>query len=356
MTTLPLRAIIAEDDTLIATVIQDALAQINIQVVGVAADGQQAVELTRRAQPDVVLMDIEMPEMDGITATQRIQDECPTPVIILTAHTDTERLQQAALAGVGAYLVKPPQPADLERAIIIARARFDDLLKLRHLNFELSAYDHLVSHDLKNPLGNIFTAAEFLLVEHAALPDAEVERWLTNISQQAHRASSVIESLLLLGQPDKIECVQLDLAIIVAAARTNLSSMIEQTRAEIHGPDTWPTAYGHPELIEQVWVNYLSNALKYSQHAPRVELGAELEAGQVRCWVQDHGRGLSPDKVRLLFKPYSRLSDSDTKGYGLGLYLARRIIERLGGTVGVESSGIAGEGSLFYFTLPDHGR
>ena len=354
MNPLPLRAVIAEDDSLIAAVIQDVLEQINIQVVGIAPDGQQAIELTQREQPDVVLMDIEMPEMDGITAAHHIQDECPTPIIILTAHTDTERLQHAAAAGVGAYLVKPPRPDELERAIIIARARFDDLMKLRHLNFELSAYDHLVSHDLKNPLGNIYTTAELLLTEQDQLSSAELTHWLTKISQQARRATSVIESLLRLGKPEALECLPLDMASIVAAAQADLSITIEQTQAEIRQPTEWPLAYGHAELIEQVWVNYLSNALKYALQAPRIEIGAEQQAGRVRFWVQDNGRGLTPDKVRLLFKPYSRIPGSNTQGYGLGLYLAQRIVERLGGEVGVESSGVAGEGSLFYFTLPDH--
>jgi YesN/AraC family two-component response regulator len=84
-------------------------------------------------------MDIGMPDTDGIHATQLIQASCPTPVVVLTAYETSELVERASVAGVGAYLVKPPQARDLERAIIIAMARFENMLELRRLNAELQA-------------------------------------------------------------------------------------------------------------------------------------------------------------------------------------------------------------------------
>jgi AmiR/NasT family two-component response regulator len=131
------RALIAEDDALVAEVITAELEKIGVQVVGKASDGQQAIALTESLRPDVVLMDINMPEMDGLEAARRIQQQCPTPVIVLTVHSVPEMVREAADAGVGAYLIKPPKGHELERAITIARARFADLVELRRLNAEL---------------------------------------------------------------------------------------------------------------------------------------------------------------------------------------------------------------------------
>jgi C4-dicarboxylate-specific signal transduction histidine kinase len=95
--------------------------------------------LTQSLRPDVVLMDIEMPDIDGIEATRRIQARCPTPVVVLTAYETPELVEQASAAGVGAYIVKPPDAREMVRAIAIALARFQDLMALRRLNAELAA-------------------------------------------------------------------------------------------------------------------------------------------------------------------------------------------------------------------------
>ncbi len=133
------RVLIAEDDVLIGDVIQSELERMGHQVAGRAVDGKQAVALTRSLQPDVVLMDIAMPELDGLEATREIQEQCPRPVVLLTAHDETEYVSRAGTLGVGAYLVKPPNGPELARTMAIAEARFADLMELRRLNAELQA-------------------------------------------------------------------------------------------------------------------------------------------------------------------------------------------------------------------------
>jgi len=113
-------------------------------------------------------------------------------------------------------------------------------------------------------------------------------------------------------------------------------------------------ALGHGPWVEEVWTNYLSNALKYGATppaAPRIELGAALQSdGMVQWWVRDHGPGLAPEAQTRLFTPFTRLDQVRMRGYGLGLSITRRIVEKLGGQVGLTSD--MGEGSTFYFTLP----
>jgi len=134
-----IRALIVEDDYVVARLIARLLGEIGYTVVGNARDGLEAVEQVQATRPDVVLMDIQMPDMDGLEATRQIYERCPTPVVVLTAHDAPELVRQASEVGVGAYLVKPPSARAMERAITIAVARFDDLMALRRLNARLEA-------------------------------------------------------------------------------------------------------------------------------------------------------------------------------------------------------------------------
>jgi signal transduction histidine kinase len=121
-------------------------------------------------------------------------------------------------------------------------------------------------------------------------------------------------------------------------------------------PDRWPAALGHAPWIEEVWINYISNAIKYGGRSdegesPCVILGFDECADlPIRFWVRDDGAGLSPEEQTRLFTPFERLHQVRTEGHGLGLSIARRIVEKLGGQVGVESR--VGQGSTFWFTLP----
>jgi signal transduction histidine kinase len=280
---------------------------------------------------------------------------------MVTAHETSKLVKQASEAGVGAYLVKPPNGRELERAITIARARFDDMLKLRNLNTELEnrnkdldAFAQTVAHDLQSPLNLMIGYAEVLEQSFTSLPPEEVQLYLRTIAQNGRKLSDIVDSLLLLAgvRQTAVQQTTLNMADIVAEARQRVKSLVEEYEPQIILPDAWPEASGYTPWIEEVWTNYISNALKYGGRPPRLELGAEPQPdGMVRFWIQDNGPGLTPEEQKRLFIPFTRLEQANVKGYGLGLSIVRRIVEKLGGEVGVESAGVPGQGSIFYFTL-----
>jgi len=132
-----IRVLIAEDSDKMRKGLRQLLELMGYLVVGQAAHGREAVDMAQALRPDVILTDIQMPDMDGIEAAHQIQARCPTPVVVLTAYASSDLLEKASEAGVGAYLTKPPNEEELERAITIAMARFKDLLELRRLNAAL---------------------------------------------------------------------------------------------------------------------------------------------------------------------------------------------------------------------------
>jgi signal transduction histidine kinase len=226
-------------------------------------------------------------------------------------------------------------------------------LELQARNEDLDAFAHTAAHDLKNPLALIVSLAYSLDENRASLSSEELNEHVQIVKNTAFKMSNIIDELLLLAEVRKadVELEALDMAAAVAAARQRLAQMIEEYQGTIIVPSTWPPALGHQPWVEEVWVNYLSNAMKYGGCPPRMELGATPQPdGMVRFWVRDSGPGLPPEDLARLFNPFTRLSRIRASGHGLGLSIVRRIVEKLGGQVGAESQ--IDRGSLFFFTLP----
>ncbi|GIV81363.1 MAG: hypothetical protein KatS3mg051_0717 [Anaerolineae bacterium] len=218
---------------------------------------------------------------------------------------------------------------------------------------ELDAFARTVAHDLKSPLSPILGYSELLLDEKASLTDEARRTFTQMIADNARRMGNIIDELLLLARmrQSELKTHPLDMAAIVQDALDRLAYLISEYEAEIVVADSWPAAMGYAPWVVEVWVNYISNGLKYGGNPPRVELGADvLPDGTPRFWVRDNGAGLTAEEQALLFTPFTQLSEGHVEGHGLGLSIVQRIVERLSGTVGVESE--PGQGSLFYFTLP----
>jgi PAS domain S-box-containing protein len=217
---------------------------------------------------------------------------------------------------------------------------------------ELDAFAHTVAHDLKNPLAAVLGFSELLTAEGVELSCKDTAESLQAISQSAKKMHSIIEELLLLAgvRKTEVEARPVDMALVVSGALLRLSYMTKEYGPEVILPEQWPVALGYGPWIEEIWANYLSNAMKYGGRPPRLELGADATNGKVRFWVRDNGPGLSAEQRARLFTPFTRLHQARATGQGLGLSIVRRIMEKLGGEAWVESE--PGKGSTFGFTLP----
>ena len=224
---------------------------------------------------------------------------------------------------------------------------------LREQNQELDAFSHTVAHNLKNPLSTAIGYTDFILLELDNLPQKEMVEALNIIKSSSRKAVNIIDELLLLAvvRKDATRQQPLNMTEIINRTRERLQLTIDQRQATIILPSGWPTALGHAPWVEEVWINYLLNGLKYGGTPPILELGATPEGNNmISFWVRDNGPGLSKNDQENLFVEFNRLNQVRTKGHGLGLSIVRRIIEKLGGQVGVNSR--LGQGSTFFFKLP----
>ncbi|MBN1565152.1 MAG: tetratricopeptide repeat protein [Anaerolineae bacterium] len=221
---------------------------------------------------------------------------------------------------------------------------------------DLDAFASMVAHDLKNPLAVVIANAELIVRDDETVLSDYAQECTEDLLHMGYKMGNVIDDLLVLAgvRREDLAPEPLRMETIVPDVYKRLARLIKQREATILAPEEWPVAMGHAGLIEEVWVNYISNAIKYGGDPPVVELGAMVQPdGLIRYWVRDNGDGIQPDQQSCLFTDYTRLNrNQSTDGTGLGLTIVKRIMDRLGGEVSVTSAGVPGDGCLFAFTLP----
>lgn len=272
--------------------------------------------------------------------------------------TEPNRLSQEELnllepiAAAGAIAIENARLYQAAQDDIAERKRMEEAL--RRQNEELDSFAHTVAHNLKNPISTVIGYTDYIIQDFAQLDEAEIRESAEIAKEAAYKASSIISELLLLARVRKSETQREPLVMedIIYQVQSRLQPMIEEYKAEIVMPKTWPMVLGYAPWVEEVWINYVSNGIKYGGQPPRLELGATLQSDQmVRFWVRDNGAGLTSEAQGSLFVEFSRLNKFSVPGHGLGLSIVRRIVEKLGGHVGVKSE--IGRGSEFFFTLPE---
>lgn len=230
--------------------------------------------------------------------------------------------------------------------------RKEAINSLEARNEELDAFAHTVAHDLRGSLAALIGYSELLNDQEVTLSAAQTRESLDMIGRIGRKMSTVLDELLFLSSVRKedVMVAPLDMVAIIHEATFRLRQTIEEHGAEITLARNFPTALGYAPWVEEVWYNYLGNAVKYGGTPPKIVLGGELVGdGSARFWVRDNGPGLcQADTAQLFNSSSSRTSGSG--GNGLGLSIVKRIVDKLNGDVGVESQ--VNEGSLFSFTLP----
>lgn len=337
--------------------------------------GEQALAAVQAMVPDLILLDIRMPQMSGYEVCERLKASartCDIPIIFISALDEVQDKVQAFTVGGVDYITKPFHIEEVLARVKthLALRDLQDLLRLvnqelavrleelacanaelKARNEELDAFAHTVAHDLKGPVASLVTYGDMLQGGFIDMSEESLQVYLDIILQSGHKMVNIINELLLLASVRKAEDVTLeplDMPSIVAEACARQADLIKKHDAEIVLPGQWPVVLGRGSWIEEVWVNYISNAIKYGGQPPRLELGSDLEGETIRFWVRDNGPGLTPEEQARLFTPFERLHQVRAEGHGLGLSIVRRIVEKLGGQVGVDSEGT---GSTFWFRL-----
>jgi response regulator NasT len=185
------RVLIADDDALLRMNLREMLQEQGYLVVGETGDGLSAVNLTRQVRPELVLLDVKMPHMDGITAAKMIGDEHLAPVLLLTAYSSRELVEQARAAGVLGYLIKPVRDADLMPLIEVTVARWTERVQRRkelaHLQERLETR-------------KLVDRAKGYLMDHQGLSEAEAFRKIQQLAMNSRKTMREVAQAILLAR------------------------------------------------------------------------------------------------------------------------------------------------------------
>ena len=280
--------------------------------------------------------------------------------IARTLSVPLSRLQKQALAIGRGELGQRPQPGGPAELQELAAALSRMAEEIRQREEQREEYTHIVSHDLRGPLAAIHGQAELLLraLDRAGAQGRERQRAL-GILASARRMNAMIQDLVDSARLEagrlELHLERVNLVAFIVDLKERLAGSIETGRIRLVAPESLPAVRADPDRLERVLFNLLQNALAYSPPQSQVTLALSAGEGQVVVAVADRGPGIAAEDLPHLFERYyrTRLGRERQQGLGLGLYIAKMLVEAHGGRIWVESE--PGQGSTFYFALPAAG-
>ncbi len=337
--------------------------------LAVALNGQEALALCEKKTPDVILLDVMMPGIDGFETCRRLKQQsqfADIPVIFMTALADTANKIEGFEAGGVDYITKPIQQEEvLARVKIHAtiRRQQKELLaknkKMEELNREKNEFLGIAAHDLKNPLALILDfSAE--LAKSSALEPEKVQEMSGYIHSSAAEMLELITNLLDINRLDSgktnivLQAINLLHPITVAVE-------MHRQKAQTKGQTLEWAVPSEPHIVQvdenafmQVMNNLLSNAVKYTPFDKNIAVRLYRHEHYIRVEIKDEGLGLTLEDKQLLFNKFAKLGARPTGGEhssGLGLSIVKRLVEGMKGRVWAESEG-RGRGSCFFVEFP----
>jgi signal transduction histidine kinase len=363
------RLLVVDDEQVQLEALCEVLRQEGHEVLGCPTPEEALVAL-RRQRFDILLSDLHLPQMDGIALTRQALAIDPDIVpVLMTGQGTISTAVEAMKVGAHDFVLKPFRIASmrpvLARALEVRRLRLKNrqladavaqrTAQLEAANRELDAFAARIAHDLRGPLLGMLGFVRVVRDDNTERLDVQSLGYLERVIIAGERADRMIADLLAFARlgdsPIRREPVELD-----AVLREARQMLDPQTggRAIEWRIGSLPTVRGDPSLLEQVFVNLLSNALKFTrtrEHA-RIEVASrtDRQIGHTIS-VRDNGVGFDPAQAGRLFIPFQRLHRADQfEGSGIGLAHVKRIVDRHGGSVRVESQ--PDKGATFLVTLP----
>ena len=376
--------LVVDDNAAKRLALEAALEDLDQNLV-MAGSSREALQLVQHQDYAVALLDVQMPDMDGFELAALLRTRPRSkhiPIIFVTAYSDAELdAMRGYELGAVDYIYAPVIPAVLRAKVrvfielAVAREKLEAEVTERRrvqeeitaLNTELASraaqleaalqelegFSYSVSHDLRAPLRAINGFSHILEEEHADQLDEEGKRLLRIVADQGRTMGQLIDDLLeffrLGRQP--ISAREIDMTALATDVVRELAPDSGHAAAIKLNP--LASASGDPALIRQVWINILSNAIKFSSGRanPEIEVSSESNGSHSVFCVKDNGAGFDMQYYDKLFGVFQRLHPAEEfPGTGVGLALVQRVLSRHGGRIWAEAQ--VGKGATFYFSLP----
>lgn len=361
MTNLPVQTILIVDDQeenlrLVGTV----LSMMSYDII-LASSSEQAFKRLSSRQPDLILLDVLMPDTDGLSVCRQIKADprwTDLPVIFLSAADDKNLIVQALEAGGVDYVTKPFNMAEL-----VSRVRTQLSLKqardqLRTLAEDKDEILGILAHDLKNTLAGMKLSAGLLQGRAAELPP-RCGALVENISNATERMLSFVKEFLANQHAERLQMKKqtLNLGDFVTLLTANHQASAQAKKITLVSqiPGAAVMVEADREGLNQVLENLVTNAIKFTPQGGHVDVIVDPPvAGRARCIVRDSGPGFTEEDRGKMFRRYGRLSarpTGDEPSTGLGLSIVKRLLDTMGGNISL-SDAVPSSGAEFVVSLP----
>lgn len=325
-----------------------------------APNGQKALDQLESFQPDVILLDVMMPGMDGIEVCRTIKNNAcwqMIPIVMVTALNAKEDLARCLAAGASDFVSKPVNSTELRarvRSMLHIKQQYDDLQALLKLREDMV---NMIVHDLRNPLASILLSTDILL-RFPELAPTKQQYKVEQIAIAGQQLQSLVDSLLLMAKLESgkmmLDLAEIDLSAACLSALSDFAAIAAQKEVKLVSqlPERGGCVNADPAIFRRVLDNLIANAIKFSPSKREVVLLASyLETGGVKIQVIDSGPGVREELRQSIFEKYE--IGTFMKGVaqiGLGLAFCKMAIEAHDGTISVEDN--QPKGSIFTILLP----
>jgi CheY-like chemotaxis protein len=332
-------------------------------------NGMQALLVAEKEKPDLILLDIMMPEMDGFEVCRRLkenQDLMDVPIIFISALNDSCDIVKAFNAGAADYITKPFRAEEVKARVTTHLKLYqqkkeiqEQSIVLQKLNAEKDKFFSIIAHDLRGPMSGFMQITELLADKKRDLSAEEVSEMTDNLKHSARNTFNLLENLLEWSQIGKglsdfnLEQINLNkivtecINILAAQARGKGIKLVDEISNETE-------VIADKNMLQSVIRNLFSNAIKFTRKGGKVSISAQTaENNQILVSVKDNGIGMTEDLRNELFHIGANTKRPGTQGEkstGLGLLLCKEFVEKQGGKISVESKQKIG--SVFSFILP----
>lgn len=346
--------------------------------ISFATNGKQALETVEYNPPDLILLDISMPEMDGYEVCEQLKKNPDTkeiPVIFLTARTQTDDIIKGFNIGAVDYVTKPFNASELVSRVFthLDLKRSKDIIanqnaELKELNATKDKFFSIVAHDLKNPFNTLIGFSELLKSHYQKMDTEKVKRFHNLIYKASKHGYTLLENLLQWARSQtgrlKWEPGFFGLKTVAESTIDLLSSNAQNKEVKLTSHiDQKYNVFGDQNMITTIIRNLVSNAVKFTNRGGTVSLIAEdynpygqenkPDIPYVKITVSDTGIGIPESDINKLFRidvHHSTQGTEDEQGTGLGLILCKEFVEKHKGKIWVTSK--PNEGTDIMFTLP----
>ncbi|MEI8078662.1 MAG: hybrid sensor histidine kinase/response regulator [bacterium] len=313
--------------------------------------GKQALAAARAAPPDLILLDVTMPDMNGYEVCAQLKADAALkaiPVIFISALHETLDKVKAFQAGGVDYVTKPFQFEEVY-------ARVKTHLHLRRLEKLRDDLTHMVVHDLNNPLLVIFGLLNILETDEAKNLSARVRKLVTLARLSAEELRTMTGSILDVSKLETgamtLQSEPCDLATLIRVTVAATQPLPGHRTITVDAPEAPLTVLADVTLMRRVLQNLLSNAVRYTPVGGEVRVVITLSDHEIRVAVSDAGSGIAPEDHQRIFEKFGQVAAPEQhQGTGLGLTFCKLAVEAHGGRIGVDSA--IGHGSTFWLTLP----